>query len=205
VPSSALRRLHWPRNQVYCSPSKSYVIVNVEDQAVAWCPCQVILSIALPSHDGDGVAEATLAMTRYCYRVMLVMRCWVMLAMVLTKRLGHDSMQMSSHADDGVAESCWWWCCRGDLVMARYRCWVILAMVLPSHASDGVAEATWLWHDVNVESCWRWCYRGDLTAVRCRCRVMLRWCYRVMLAMVPPRRVIRRIIHSVGPDRSPRA
>jgi hypothetical protein len=79
-----------------------------------------------------------------------------MMAMVLSRRLGHGAMSLPSHVWDDPAEviwlwcnicveSCWWWRCRG----------------------------AWLWHDVDAMSCWWWHCWGDLVVAQRLCHVML--------------------------------
>jgi hypothetical protein len=81
-------------------------------------------------------------------------KCWVILAMVLTRRLGCSVMSMPSqasnvscgailllsHAGDDAAEVILTmvWCC--------YR--VMLMITLPSQH--------WPWYGITAESCWRW-------------------------------------------------
>jgi hypothetical protein len=93
---------------------------------------------------GDGATEATWARHDvgaesswwWHYRGNLATtrcQCWVMLAIALSRRLGHGMMYMPSFVGDGVveatwpwhdvyAESCWWWCCQCDLAVARCHC-----------------------------------------------------------------------------------
>jgi hypothetical protein len=53
--------------------------------------------MSVPSHAGDGAAEATWPRRR------------VMLAMTLPRQLGHNTMSMPSHASDGDAKATWPW------------------------------------------------------------------------------------------------
>jgi hypothetical protein len=78
--------------------------------------------MVLPSHAGNGVAEATLAMVQCCYRDNLVVarcRCRVMLAIVLSSHVGDCVVEVTRPRHDVDAESCW-----------RRRCRVMLVMVL---------------------------------------------------------------------------
>jgi hypothetical protein len=60
--------------QHVCLPLKSY-IVDVDDQAIAWYHCWIVLAMVLPSHAGDGAV-----------------RYQVMLATVLPRWLGRNAM-----------------------------------------------------------------------------------------------------------------
>jgi hypothetical protein len=109
----------------YSSSPKAWSVMNLR---VGWLVGEVC--VKPPSHANDGAADATLAMARCHY--------WVMLTMALSRWLGRGAMSLSSHAGDGAAEvtwpchdviakSCWrWrWCWRGDLVVAWYHCQVV--------------------------------------------------------------------------------
>jgi hypothetical protein len=113
--------------QYVCLPLKPY-LVDVYDQAIAWCQCWVMMAIVLPSYADDGVAESC---WWWCCQVLLVM---VLLSYTL---------KIPSHAGDDAAESCRWWRCWGNLVVVWCRYRVMLATVRPSHASDDAAGATW--------------------------------------------------------------
>jgi hypothetical protein len=137
--------IRWQR---VCLPLKSY-IVDVDNQVVVWCRCQVMLVTVLLSHADDGAVESC---WQRCYRVLLV-------TALLRRRWSWCDID---------AESCWrQWCreglvtvrcrCREGLVTVRCRCRVILATMLSCHAGDGAAKVPWSWHDVDVESCWQQC------------------------------------------------
>jgi hypothetical protein len=67
---------------------------------------RVMPATMLPSHAGDGTVEVT-----WPRRDVDVESCWrqcyqVMLATMLPRRLGRDTMLMPNHAGDNAAESC---------------------------------------------------------------------------------------------------
>jgi hypothetical protein len=172
VPSVAMRRLHWPWNQVY------WWIVLVWAGSVSACRWNIYhwhwrsscCEMSLPSHGGDGVAKATWPRHdvdgKSCWRQW----CWVMLVTTLSSPAGNGAvksywrrhcrvllMALSSPAGGGAIESCWWRRCRGDMVTTWCRCWVMLTTVLLNHAGDSAVEATWPYCNIVAESCWRWC------------------------------------------------
>jgi hypothetical protein len=143
--------------------------------------CWVMLAMVLPgwlsrdamyvsSHVGDNAADSCwwrCGRANWPQRDLDAESCWrqcsrVMLATVLSGRLGRSTMQMSSHAGDNAAESCWWWRYQGDWAAARCICRVMLATMLSSNTCNGAASATQPRRDVDADSCWRQC-----------CRVML--------------------------------
>jgi hypothetical protein len=115
------------------------ICVDIDDHAVAWYHCRVVLAMTLlrrlghgamyiPSHAGDSAIKSC---WWWCWRGDLAAarcRCRVMLAMTLSR-----------------------WLDRGT--------WVMPMTMHLSHASDGAAKVTWPQHDVDVESYWWWCYR----------------------------------------------
>jgi hypothetical protein len=73
-----------------------------------------MLAMVLPSHAGNGVAEAMLAMVQCRYRDNLVVarcRCRVMLATALSSHVGDCVVEATQPRHDVDAESCWRRCC----------------------------------------------------------------------------------------------
>jgi hypothetical protein len=94
VPSSAMRHLHWPLNQVY----RWIVPVWASNvSAYHWNHMSLLMSMIKPLHD----VTAELCWRWHC-----------------RGDVGHGAMSLPGHADDDAIESYWWWCHRVMLVMA---------------------------------------------------------------------------------------
>jgi hypothetical protein len=136
-----------------CLPTKSYFVVDVDDQAVVWCWCWVMLALALSRQCWLWFGVTAKSCWQWPYRGNLTLAwccCWVMLAMALLKRLGRSVRSMPSHASNSAtkvtwlqcdvdAESFWWWCCRVMLATALSRRLGCGTMLMLSHPGDGTA------------------------------------------------------------------
>jgi hypothetical protein len=128
--------MSWQR---VCLPQKSYII-DVDDQAVAWRRCRVILETVLPSHADDGATESCWRWHCWCNLVTTRCRCRVILAMVLPSHAGNGAVGATWPWHDVDAESCWRQCYRIMLATVLPGQFGRDALYMSSHASDSAIE-----------------------------------------------------------------